>query len=81
MSATFEKYRVRSKDGTVEEVGINDKSVFIQLNTLLSDYKGTRSFLKAAFYSLWYGSAYPFHFRNPIRSQMKICNPGNYVQN
>ena len=32
----LEKYRLRSKDGTAEEVGINDKRVFIQLNGLLS---------------------------------------------
>ena len=49
MSAIFEKYRVRSKDGTVEEVGTNDKRDFIQLSKLLSCYEGTRSFLKAAY--------------------------------
>ena len=48
MSATFGKYRVRLKDGTVEEVGTNDKRVFIQLNRLLSDYKGAQNYLKAA---------------------------------
>ena len=39
---------MRSKDGTAEEGGINDKRVFIQLNRLLSGCKGTRSFLKSA---------------------------------
>ena len=46
--ATKEKYRLRLKDEKAEEVGANDKRVFIQLSGLLSDYKDTRSFLKAA---------------------------------
>lgn len=63
------KHRLRSKDGTDEEVGTNDKRVFIQLNGPPSGYKGTRRFLKAALLSM-YGSAYPSHFRNPTRSEM-----------
>ena len=39
---------MRSKDGTIEEVGMNDKNVFIHLNRLLYGHKDTQSFLKAA---------------------------------
>ena len=41
---------MRSKVGTVDEVGTNgnDKRVSIQPNRLLSGCKGTRNFLKAA---------------------------------
>ena len=42
------KYRLRSKDGTAQEVGTNDKKVSIQLNGLPFVYKGTHSFIKAA---------------------------------
>ena len=48
ISATSAKNRVKSKDRTVEEVGTNDKKVFIQLNRLLSGYRGTQSFLNSA---------------------------------
>ena len=52
LSTTFGKYRVKSKDEAVEKVGADDKRVFIELNRLLSGYKGTRSFLKAGLSSM-----------------------------
>ena len=42
------KSRLRSKDKTTEEVGTNDKRVFIKSKGLPSDYKDTQNFLKAA---------------------------------
>lgn len=63
------KHRLRSKDGTDEEVGTNDMRCFIQLNGPPSGYKGTRKFLKTALLSM-YGSSYPSHFRNPTRSEL-----------
>ena len=62
------KHRVRSKEGT-DEVETKDKTVLIPLNALSSGYKATRRFLKAALLPL-YNSTYPFHFRNPTRSEM-----------
>ena len=41
------KHRLRSKDGTAEEVGTNDEKNSIQLNGLPSGYKVIQ-FLKAA---------------------------------
>ena len=38
------KYRLISKDGTVEVVGTNDKRILIQLNRLTSGFKNIRSF-------------------------------------
>ena len=58
----IEKYELRSKDGADEEVGTNDKRVFVQINESPSGYKGTRKFLKATLSSM-YGSEYFFHFR------------------
>ena len=55
------------KDGTVEEVGTNEKRIFIQLNGFPFGYKGTRSFSKAALLPM-YGSAYPFYLRNSTRN-------------
>ena len=48
MSSQNITYRLRSNDGTAEEVGTNDKRIFIQLNELPSGYKGNQSFLNAA---------------------------------
>ena len=47
----------------------NDTKSFIQLNGLLSGYKGTRWFLKAVSLSKD-NSAYPSHFQNPKRSKI-----------
>ena len=63
------KYRLRSKDGTIEDVGTNDKRFLIQLNGLPSGFKGTRSFLKAALQSI-YSSTYHFHFKNSTKCEM-----------
>ena len=63
------KYGLRSKDGTAEEVGTNDKRVLIQQNGLPSVYKGSQSFLKATLQYM-HGSAFLFHFRNSTRSEM-----------
>ena len=40
------KYRLRSKDGTAEEVGTNNKRFFILLKKLPFGYTGTCFFLK-----------------------------------
>ncbi len=54
------KHRLRSKDGSVEEVGTNDKRVFIQLNGPPSGYKGTLRFLKAALtLDVWFCLFFP----------------------
>ena len=42
------KYRRRSKDEIAKEVGSNDKKIFIQLNGLPTDHKGTRNVFIAA---------------------------------
>ena len=48
---------------------MNNKSVFIQLNWTKSVYYGTQRIILAALLSM-HGSAYPFNFKNPMRSEM-----------
>ena len=47
----------------------SNKKGFIQLNGLLSDYKGIQKFLKAVLLSM-YSSAYPSHFGNARRNEI-----------